>query len=373
MPTSPATLRSNPHFATLPAYNAGLSDAEASRLSGGKRLVRLASNENPYGPSPAAITELQRIAAEAWRYPEGRSDTLRRAIADHHGVDEDRIVVGNGSETLIAALSRAFLQPGAGVLTVTPGFGLHEIEPLAEGADVTKVPMTGALEFDIGRLTEAMDEAPRLVFLSSPSNPVGTTLSRDALHRLLAAVRPGTLFVFDEAYAEFRRDEDAFDSLALATEAGVDFVTLRTFSKAHGLAGLRIGYGVASSAAIAQFMRLALTPFNVNVAAQNAAVAALHDEAWMRASVGRIRAERDRMAAALRERGLWVARSEANFVFFDTGRDSAPLAAALLREGVIVKPWGEAGYTTFMRVTAGRPEDTDAFLAAFDSARVAAG
>ena len=366
MSSSHARLRFNPHFASLPHYNAGMSDAEAGRASAGRGLVRLASNENPYGPSPAAIAEVAAMAAAVWRYPEGKADALRAAIAAHAGLAIDRVVAGNGSEALIAALSRAFLEPGAEVVTVAPSFGLHEIEPLAQGASVVKVAMTPALEFDVAALRDAIAAGPRLVFLSSPSNPVGSTLSREDLARLLAAVPRGTVFVLDEAYAEFRRDADPFDPLALALAAEVDFVTLRTFSKAYGLAGLRIGYALASSAQVAALMQAALTPFNVNAAAQRAAVAALADEPFMRATVATIAAERDRLAAALVARGYAVARSEANFLFFDARREADGIAAALLREGVIVKPWTEAGYTRFVRVTVGRPEHSEAFLAALD-------
>ncbi len=226
--------------------------------------------------------------------------------------------------------------PGASVLTVVPSFGLHEIEPLAQGARVTKIAMTDGLGFDIEGLERALAEEPAVFFLSSPWNPVGPGLDRPSLERLIRAARPRTLFVLDEAYVEYA-DADAPDGLALLRQSGIPFVALRTFSKAYGLAGLRVGYAVCSSAEIARAVAAAKTPFNVNAAAQAAALAALGDEAWMRESVARRRIERERVAAALEALGLRVAPSQTNFLFFDAGIDSTQLAGALLKEGIVVK------------------------------------
>jgi histidinol-phosphate aminotransferase len=360
-------LRFNKHFEGLPAYNAGMSLNEASRLSGGRQLARLASNENPYKCSPAAIAALQQTTFEPWRYSESDSASLRRALSAKMNVAQECIVTGNGSEALIAAICHAFLEPGDGVVTVVPSFGLHEIEPMAKGAAVTKIPMTAELEFDVEAIEAALDYGPRVVFISSPSNPVGTTLSQSDFARLLQAVRPGSLLVLDEAYIEFQEPAGVFDSLAMAKTSGVDFVTLRTFSKAYGLAGLRIGYGLASSVVIADLMRSALTPFNVNTAAQKAAIASLADQSWMIETTRTIARSRDEFDYALRQRGFVPARSEGNFLFFDTGFDAAEVSNLLLVQGIIVKPWREDGFETFIRVSIGLPSEMDAFLLAFDS------
>lgn len=357
-------LRFNPYFAQLPAYNAGLSLAEARQI-GGVEPARLASNENPYGCSPAAKAALQGRAFEPWRYSESDSWSLRKALSDHLHCGIERIVVSNGSEALIAAISRAFLEPDELVVTVIPSFGLHEIEPLSMGAVVRKVPMRPDLEFDIDALEEALQDGPRIVFLSSPSNPVGTTIDVAGFRRLLAAVRPGTLFVFDEAYVEFQDSASSYDSLLIAAEFDIDFVSLRTFSKAYGLAGLRVGYGIASSPWIADLMRAALTPFNVNAAAQVAAAASLGDEAWLSETTAAILAGRQRLADRLAAAGVRAIPSQGNFLFVDTGEDATEVAAALLSGGVIVKPWREEGYKTYIRVSIGLPEDMDRFLSAF--------
>ncbi|MBT9246366.1 histidinol-phosphate transaminase (plasmid) [Gemmobacter fulvus] len=365
-PTKPearafAALKVNPCVAALPPYNAGMSLTRARALSGRDDLARLASNENADGCSPAVLAALADGGFEPWRYADPACTALREALADRIGVAAEVIVVGNGSEEMIAAISRAVLVAGTQVVTVVPSFGLHEIEPLAAGASVLKVPMTAAAGFDLTALEAAIAAGPRVVFLSSPWNPVGPALDRPALQRLIDAVPPGTLFVLDEAYFEF---SDAPDGIAMLRDSGIAHVVLRTFSKAYGLAGLRVGYAVCSDPELARVIAAAKTPFNVNGAAQRAAIAALADEAWMKASVAGIRAERDRVAAGLAALGLHAAPSQTNFLFFDTGRDSAEVAAALLLEGIIVKPWREKGYESWLRATIGTPAENDRLMVA---------
>lgn len=358
----------NPNVAALPPYNAGMNIAVARSISGRTDIARLASNENPDGCSPAALAALASPALEPWRYADPACAALRAALGRKLTVEPDTIVAGNGSEELIAAVSRAMLVPGAGVVTVVPSFGLHEIEPLAQGAVVMKVAMTDDLGFDLAALEKAIAAGPRVVFLSSPWNPVGPALERRSLERLIAAVRPGTLLVLDEAYFEFA-DGSCPDGLEVLRASDIPFVVLRTFSKAYGLAGLRVGYAVCSDTELARVVSAAKTPFNVNAVAQAAAIAALGDEAWVHASVARLRGERSRVAALLQGFGFQVASSQTNFLFFDCGGDSATLARALLQEGIVVKAWRERGYEAYLRVTIGTPADNDRFIGAL--ARVA--
>ena len=356
-------LHFNPHVAALPPYNAGTNVAIARAASGLQDIARLASNENPEGCSPKVMEALASSAFEPWRYADPGCTALRAALATRLGVDAAQIVVGNGSEEMIAAVSRALLVQGNQVLTVVPSFGLHEIEPLAIGAAVVKLPMTAGFGFDLDALERAMAAAPRIVFLSSPWNPVGPVLGHADLQRVFRAVQPGSLLVLDEAYFEYA-DPGSVDGLEMLKTSGLPFVVLRTFSKAYGLAGLRVGYAVCSDVEIARVMGSAKTPFNVNAAAQLAAIAALEDEAWMRASVARLRTERARVAQAIKTLGLRVADSQTNFLFFECQGDSAEQASALLRQGIIVKAWREAGYERFMRATIGSTQDNDRLLAA---------
>lgn len=355
----------NPYIAALPAYNAGLNIAVARSISGRQDIARLASNENADGCSPAVLAALSSPLIEPWRYADPACAELRAALGERFGIDPATIVVGNGSEEMIAAVSRAVLVPGARVVTVVPSFGLHEIEPLAQGAEVRKVAMTRDLDFDVEELVDAIASGPRIVFLSSPWNPVGPALAPQDFERLVAAVPPGTLLVLDEAYHEFA--DNSPNHVAVMTRSGIPFVVLRTFSKAYGLAGLRVGYAICSDRELARLLGSAKTPFNVNAAAQAAALAAQADEAWMAASAQRMRVERHRVEARLKALSFPIAPSQANFLFFDTGADAAVVAAELLKAGIIVKAWREPGYERFMRVTIGTPQDNDRFLAALET------
>lgn len=354
------TLQSRPEVAALPVYNAGITASVARQVSGRQDIVALASNENPYGVSPAVTVALGSI--DPSRYSDSAAATLRHALSAKLGVGIDRIICGNGSEELIAAICRAYLQKGDVVLTVAPSFGLHEIEPMAAGAHVVKVPMTDMLDFDIDKLEYQLARRPKIVFISSPSNPVGVALSQPQLERLLAATLPGTLFVLDEAYFELI-DSDYPDGLkVLENRQGLSWVVLRTFSKAYGLAGLRVGYGISSEAVIARAIRSTLTPFNVNSVAQAAATAALQDEGWMRNATARIKADRVILTERLRKMGVRVVPSQTNFLFLDLGKEAAPVAKALLQKGIIVKPWMEENYTNFLRVSIGTAKDNERFV-----------
>ncbi|WDZ81320.1 histidinol-phosphate transaminase (plasmid) [Ensifer adhaerens] len=333
--------------------------AAARQHSGRHDIAALASNENPHGCSPRVAAALANL--DPSRYCDPACTTLRAALSQKLGISVDRIVAGNGSEEMIAAVCRAVLRPGAVVGTVCPGFGLHEIEALANGAKVEKVAMRADLDFDIPAILAMLERAPAIFFLSSPSNPVGPALDRASLQRVLAAVGPQTLLVLDEAYFEFTNG-DMPDGLATLSATNLSWVVLRTFSKAYGLAGLRVGYAVLSDPRLARAVTAAKTPFNVNVAAQVAAVAALEDETWMSSSVNALKLERARVADKVAAMGLSAARSQTNFLFIDVGRDSQAAMEHFLTRGIIVKPWKEKGYGTFIRVTIGTPTENDRFL-----------
>ncbi|WP_354463121.1 histidinol-phosphate transaminase [Mesorhizobium shangrilense] len=344
----------------LPIYNAGISASTAQQVSGRQDIAALASNENPYGASPAVATALRSLVPS--RYSDSASGALRQALSDKLGTATDRIVCGNGSEELIAALCRAYLQKDDTVLTISPCFGLHEIEPMAAGAHVIKVPMTTAFDYDVDALVRELARRPKIVFISSPSNPAGKALSLPELNRLLDAVQPATLFVLDEAYFELI-DPGYPDGLKVLTQRlALSWVVLRTFSKAYGLAGLRVGYGISSDDSIAQAMRACLTTFNINAAAQLAAVAALQDDGWTREASAKIRRDRAILADRLRELGVRVVPSQTNFLFIDVATEAAPVASALLQKGIIVKPWTEASYTNFLRVSIGTAGDNERFV-----------
>lgn len=356
----------------LPTYNAGLSGEFVRARYGVSHVAKLGSNENPRGASAAVLAHLAEstTAGTLALYPDPSCSALRALIAERLAVDPEQLLFGNGSEDLLAIAAHTFLAPGDEVITVIPSFGLHIIYPQSVGAKVVTVPMRSDFEFDIDALVAAISPRTRMLIISNPANPVGCAMDVNDMRRLLNAVSPGTLVLWDEAYFEYACDEDGYpDSLAVLRESGLPWLLLRTFSKAYGLAGLRVGYGVASAPELAGLMNRVRTPFNINQIAQQAAAAAFNDQAHVAASVEAARAGREWMRAALVRAGMNPARSCANFLFLDCGEDATKLAGRMLEDGVIVKPWREAGYETCMRVSIGSAADNALFIESFERRR----
>jgi histidinol-phosphate aminotransferase len=356
----------------LPAYNAGLSGEFVRARYGVSHVAKLGSNENPRGASPAVLAHLAQstTAGTLALYPDPSCSALRVLIAERLAVDPAQLLFGNGSEDLLAIAAHTFLGAGDEVVTVIPSFGLHIIYPQSVGAKVVTVPMRSDLEFDVDGLVDAISPRTRMLIISNPSNPVGCAMDAAEMRRLLNAVSPGTLVLWDEAYFEYASDEDGYpNSLAVLRESGLPWLLLRTFSKAYGLAALRVGYGVASAPELAGLMNRVRTPFNINQIAQQAAAVAFGEQEHVAASVEDARSGREWMRAALVGLGVSPARSRANFLFFDCGEDAAKLAGRMLEDGVIVKPWREAGYETCMRVSVGSATDNALFIESFERRR----
>lgn len=353
-----------PEVAALADYNAGLALDRFRQVYGTEAVAKLDSNENSLGPSPQAVAAMRDCAAGVWRYPDAADLALRQAIGAATGTDPEAVIVGNGSEDLIGAIYRAVLRPGDRVLTVSPSFGLHEFAAQAMGAGVEKLAFGPDWSFPVDGLVAALRRPARVLIFSSPSNPAGPAIGRADFARLVAAVPKATLVVFDEAYREYLEPEFAFDPCAILREAGLDWIALRTFSKAYGLAGARVGYGLCSEPAIARALRKTRNPFAVNAFAGAAALAALRDHAHLAQGVARTLTERARVRAALAAAGFEVAPSQANFLFFRTPGPASDFVEALRRQGVLVKGWQEPPFLDWARVTIASPEENDAFLAA---------
>lgn len=362
-----------PEVRPLPAYNAGLSSDAVRQRYGVSDVVRLASNENPFGVSPAVRKALAAVVDDVGNYPDANCTALREAIAQSTGVAADRLVFGDGSEDLIKILCEVFLSPGDRVVTQCPVFGLHEIYPKMMGAEVELLELNADMGFDIDAWCAAVSKAPKIAFLPNPSNPVGCMMDVAQFARVLEATPQGTVLVVDEAYYEYAlHDDDYPDVLAMLAQRQGPWIVLRTFSKAWGLAGLRVGYGMADSAAFVALMDKVRSPFNVNMAAQRAALAAWSDPTHMRSGVASTVALREdlrRQLLALAEpgqplQGLRIAPSVANFLFLDLGRPNGPVAEALLKQGIIIKPWKESGFEHFLRVSIGTEQDNARFVQA---------
>ncbi len=347
----------------LPAYDPGADPDEVARTSGAARVIKLSNNENPYGASPTAVAAVQRRLTAVARYPDPTAKRLAEAIGRTLAVPTERIVLGNGSENILELLCQAVLNPGDLVITQAPGFSLHDIFPRMMGAQVTKIPVTREFGFDAAAWQHALAASPKLVFLANPCNPTGAILTSAELERVVAETPQSALLVLDEAYYEFARPNPAYpDGLQLLRGHDRPWIVLRTFSKAYGLAGLRVGYGVASTATLVRALDRVRTPYNVNQLAQDAAVAALGDQAHLADTVRRTGLEIARLADQLRDAGLRVAPSSANFLFIDTTCDADWVARQLHRSGIIVKAWRETGYESFIRASLSTPEENDLFV-----------
>jgi histidinol-phosphate aminotransferase len=297
-------------------------------------------------------------------YPDPLGRRLLAKLAARHGLSADRVVLGNGSEDLLAVLARAVLRPGDRVVTLYPSFPLHEDYARLMGAEIVRVGLTEEGRIDVGALVRAVAEPVRLVLFANPMNPAGAWLSPDDLGRVLDAVHPDAVTCLDEAYHEYAEGSGYASAEARLATDRRPLLVLRTFSKAWGLAGLRVGYGLTNSAELKRGLDLARTPFNVNAMAQAAAEAALDHPQSVAAAVALVERERPRIEAAIEALGLRVLPSKANFLFFDAGRPAVGLAEALLDAGVIVKPWKQKGYESWLRVSVGTEADNDQFLAA---------
>jgi len=359
-----------PEVRSLPKYNAGVSEDVARARYQLTRVTKLASNENPFGSSPTVAEELVKSLGDIYRYPDPNCTALREQIERNTGVAGARIVIGNGSEDIIEMLCKALLAPGDRVLTLAPSFGLHEIFPLMMGATVDKIPVNTAFEYDLLAWCSALSRPAKLVMFSTPSNPVGCALNDAGLRVLVDACPLDAVLVVDEAYFEYALGRDYADSLKVLSNQPRPWIVLRTLSKAYGLASLRVGYGLASDVNLVSLLDRVRTPFNVNAFAQVAAVAVLRDLKHLNRVVSATVHERqyltERLHAleAMRAYGLRIVPSLGNFLFIDVGRSSSDVATALMRNGVIVKPWLESGFQTFIRVTVGRREDNEHFLQA---------
>lgn len=352
----------------LKPYQPGKPIEEVKRelgLTG--EIIKLASNENPLGPSPAALAALETALPKLALYPDGGCHDLRAAVAEKLGVPGDWLVFGNGSDEVITLLGLTFLQPGDEVVIADPTFVLYEAAATLNGARPVAVPLTRpGLVHDLAAMAGAFTPRTRMVFVANPHNPSGTIVSRRAVDDLLSRLPPRALLVLDEAYQEYVADVPDHPHALDYVKDGAPVVGLRTFSKMYGLAGLRVGYGVADSRVI-RLLNQPRSPFNVNLAAQIAATAAVNDDAFV-AETRRVNAAgQQTLEAAFDRLGLPYAESHANFILVDVERPCRPVFDALLRQGVIVRTGDVFGLPTHVRVTIGTEAQNARFLSALEN------
>ena len=325
------------------------------------QIVKLASNENPLGPSPKALEAIRGELSELSRYPDGSGFVLKQKLSERFGLAPAQITLGNGSNDIIDIVARAYLAPGLNAVFSAHAFAAYPICTQAVGAQSRVVPAID-YGYDLDGLINAIDEHTRVLFVANPNNPTGTWFGAEALERFLARVPAHVLVVLDEAYIEFSAPGELPNGLDYL-DRYPNLLVSRTLCKAYGLAGLRVGYA-ASSAQIADVLNRVRQPFNVNSLALVAACAALDDSDYLAAGRRLNTAGMAQLEQGFGELGLRWIPSKGNFIAVDFGRDAAPINAALLREGVIVRPIAGYGMPTFLRVSIGTEQENARFLAA---------
>lgn len=357
---------------SLHAYTPGMPIDELQRRLGIADVVKLASNENPLGPSPKVKAALAEATANLnlGLYPDGSGYRLKAKIAAYHGIAPDRITLGNGSNDILEFLARIYAGPGRAVMFSDYAFAVYPLATQAQNAEAVVVPAypadhpTMPYGHDLEAFARVLKTRPdvSLVFIANPNNPTGTWNTPAEIETFLDTVPPHVIVALDEAYFDYQ-------DLPLRSNARVwldrypNLLVCRTFSKIYGIAGLRAGYAL-SDAKVADLLNRVRQPFNNNSLALIAAEAALDDQAHVQASVELNARERVRVRAALEALGLRVLPSQANFLTVDFGRDAAPVHQGLLERGVIVRPMGSYGLPNFLRVTMGTEREDDRFLSA---------
>jgi len=351
----------------LGGYTPGKSLRQAQQESR-VNCIKMASNENPFGPSPKAVEAMRTALSDCHFYPDNDATELRQKLATLHQVAPEQIVLTAGSTALLGIIARTLLSPGLNAITSERSFIIYPIATQAAGGKLIKVPMRDD-RFDLDGIAAAIDDNTRLVFLSNPNNPTGTIVAAAELDRFLQRIPEHVVVILDEAYYDFAqhfaklRAADYSHSLEYVKQ-GRKLIVLRTFSKAHGLAGVRVGYGIGPAELMSYCARLRTT-FSVSSVAQAAANAALDDDAHVRKALANNAEQAQRLADGLTELGVRVIQTWANFLYCELGEDAAAIANQLQTEGVIVRPLGPWGAPTAIRVTIGTPELNSLFLKAF--------
>jgi histidinol-phosphate aminotransferase len=355
-----------------PARSMGAAKAPSTTpaaLERRARLIKLDSNENPFGPSARAVEAMRSALATANSYPDDDCSHLRLKLATHHGLPPEQVLVTAGSTALLSLLCQTLLAPGLNAVTSECSFIVYSMAVQAAGAHLVEAAMrSGEDSFDLGAILEAIDSHTRIVFLANPNNPTGTMLEASVVERFLALLPGHVVVVLDEAYYDFAlhfatiRKINYSNSLDYVRQ-GTSVVVLRTFSKAHGLAGLRVGYGLGPAELLGYCARMRNT-FSVSSVAQAAAIAAVDDYLHVQRVVENNALQSRLLTQGLSALGYRVVPTSANFVFCDLGEDAAAVANRLQDEGVAVRPLGHWGAPNCIRVTIGTPEQNQVFLGA---------
>ncbi len=351
------------HIANIVPYPPGKPIEELEREYGISGSIKLASNENPLGPSPKAVEAIVAATSKLNRYPDGSGFYLRKRLAEKHRLPFDSILLGNGSNEIIELVIRAFMSPGDEVMMPEPSFLLYKLVVQWMGGRAAPIPLKEDWGIDLDKMAEAVTAKTKVIFLTNPNNPTGKVISKTDFEAFLSRVPQSAAVVLDEAYIEFNTNPDTplgFDYISGQSPA---VIVLRTFSKAYGLAGLRIGFG-AMDPEIAGFLNRVRQPFNTGSLAQAAALAALDDDEFLSRSRQTTWSGLQFLYKEVEKMGLRHIPSEANFFLIEVPCEAKELYEAMLRRGVIIRSMASYGMKRFIRVNVGLPEENIRFIGA---------
>jgi histidinol-phosphate aminotransferase len=354
------TVKPVPWVFTIPEYVAGRLKEDIAKQYGIVSPIKLASNENPLGPSPKALKAIRSALKTSHLYPDPDSRNLRIAAARFFGCKNEAIIAGNGSDEIIDLICRAYLSPGDEVIIPECTFSYYRIASRACGASIATSSMKDH-RIDVLGIERVMSAKTKVLFVANPNNPTGTYLTEEEVLHLIEVVPENVLLVMDEAYSAFVRKDDFLGTTSL-TQSRQNLITIHTLSKSHGLAGLRVGFGIASENILNTLLRIK-PPFNVNVLAQKAGEAALKDHAFFKKTLANTWGGLDNLYKAFDRLGLEYVPSQTNFVLVRIGKDSQRVYEGLLKRGIITRYMANIGLDEYIRVSIGLPEENSAFIA----------
>lgn len=351
------------YITSLVPYPPGKPLEEFEREYGIKNPTKLASNENSLGPSPKALQAISSQLENIHRYPDGSGFYLKKRLSELHDVEPDMIALGNGSNEIIDFLIRIFVRPGINVISSKPSFLVYSKMVQIAGGKNIRLPLRD-MKHDLDSILQAVTPETRLIFFDNPNNPTATVLNSKEFEQFMESLPQNLLVVLDEAYGEFVDDPDSPYGPEYVKKDN-RIITLRTFSKAYGLAGLRIGYGIMDRSIIELIDRVR-QPFNINSMALAGALAAIDDTEFLDKSVKLVKTETIRMCKRLEELGFSPLPGQTNFMLIDIKLDAKDIYEKMLREGVITRAMGAYGFPDFIRHTIGLPEENDKFMNALE-------
>ncbi|MDQ0205928.1 histidinol-phosphate transaminase [Alkalicoccobacillus murimartini] len=355
-------MKAKPQLYGLPAYKPGKPISEVKKELGLDEVIKLASNENPYGSSKLAKQAVIDAVMDSAIYPDGYSSVLRNKVAQHLGVQEEQLIFGNGTDEVIQFLCRAFLTPSDNTVTADPTFSQYKLNAAIEGAEIREVPLTDMGEHNLDEMLQKIDENTKIVWVCNPNNPSGNYIGKDVFEAFLKQVPEHVIVASDEAYIEYTVAEDYPDTIPLLDQYK-NLVVLRTFSKAYGLASLRIGYGVASPEII-QVMEPLRPAFNTTAYAHTAAVAALDDQTFVQESAKKNRIELEKYEAFCKKHQLFFYPSQTNFILIDVGIPGDEIFSYLLSKGYITRSGQALGFPTCIRISIGTEKENEGVMLA---------